>query len=107
MAGKEGGGSRTALRRTVLLLLAVAITTIVVAGVALARIDYVGGGKWNHGSDNASAWSFYYHGSNCHTASIKSGDRIVSKSQRAAGYTAKASWSNTWKVESAYYNNRC
>lgn len=104
---KGEGGGRTTLRRAVLLVLVASIMTIVIAGVALARIDYVGGGKWNHGATNSSVWSYYYHGSKCHSASIKSGSRVVSRSQKPPGYTARSSWQNTWRLESAYWNNRC
>ena len=105
--GKEEGGGRTTLRRTILLLLVVAIMTIVIAGVALARTDYVGGGKWNHGYNSESVWSNYSHKYKCHTASIRSGDKLVSRSQRPPGQTARSSWSNTWKVEQAFWNNEC
>lgn len=107
MAGKEEGGGRPTLRRAVLLVLVAAIMTIVIAGVALARIDYVGGGTWNHGYNSSSVWSYYYHGSKCHTASITSGGRIVAKSKKPPGYWARASWENTWRLERSYWNNQC
>lgn len=103
----EGLGGRAGLRRALLMAAAMAVMTVIVAGIAFARIDYVGGGTWNHGYNDSSVWSYYYHGSRCHTASIKSGNVLVSRSKRPAGYWARASWENTWRVESAYWNNRC
>lgn len=105
--GSVEGGGTTTLKRILLLLLVAGVMTIVIAGVALARIDYVGGGTWNHGYNSSSVWSYYYHGSRCHTASITSGNRLVAKSRKPAGYWAKASWANTWRLERAYWNNRC
>lgn len=96
-----------ALRRSLLLTLMAGVLMLGVAGIAYARTDYVGGGTWNHGYNDSTVWSHYYHGSSCHTASIKSGRELVAKSKKRAGYWARASWANTWKVESAYWNNRC
>ncbi|MFC2266340.1 MAG: lactococcin 972 family bacteriocin [Peptidiphaga sp.] len=79
------------------------------AGSAFAAIKRVGGGTWNYGSGWTSAWSYYTHGSRCHSSAVLGGDHSPQRSgPTRPGRTAVAQDSHKpWQTMSTYWNNRC
>lgn len=80
------------LRRVV--LFGAAAFFLAPAGAALADTDYVGGGKWEHGTTGGNGggtvYSNYYHGGASHGSSVENCDGVVDRSPTVGG----GSWSN-------------
>ena len=80
--------------------------TMVLGAAAPALAASVGGGTWYHGvNDGVKVWSDYYHGSNCHTASVN-GAYFV-RDYASPGYWAVAEAPDTIWIDEAYWNNAC
>ena len=77
------------------------------AGVAIAAVEHVDGGTWDYGEEGDVVWSDYHHPDNCHSSSVKVGDRVID-----SGPTRKGEWSRVkaeaslWSAESAYYKSK-
>jgi lactococcin 972 family bacteriocin len=91
-----------------LLLFVVGVLTLGIAGLAFAAGPYyVGGGKWYHSTQGQDpVYSNYYHGTRCHTSNVWNGVYNPSGPTRA-GYWARASAPNTFRVDRVYWNNSC
>ena len=71
----------------------------VTAMPADAKIDYVGGGTWDHGVGWTKVWSNYKHNKKRHGSSVK-GTRFVD-----SGCVAKGKWSRA-STKRALWGNR-
>lgn len=93
------------LRRTMLLVIFAGVLTLGIAGIASA--DWVGGGRWYHGTNNGYVYSNYHHNYNCHTSAAR-GRYLARSGPTAPGYWARASAPDRWWAwDKAYWNNRC
>lgn len=78
---------------------------IAAAAPALATVESVGGGTWDHGAGTATVWSDYYHGTKCH-GSTAVGEYIDSD-EAAKGSWSFAQASVKLSGNKAYYNTSC
>lgn len=78
---------------------------VAAATPAMAVVEYVGGGTWDHGAGTAIVWSDYYHSSKCHTSTAVG--EYTDKAQAGAGYWSFAQADVALYGNKAYYSTTC
>ena len=99
----------TTRSRIAKLAVATACFTVIPAGLALAVVDYPGGGTWDHGTTLFNVWSNYSHDTLCHTATVTTGGGSVDASgPKLPGETAMARLDKApWDHGSAFWSTSC
>jgi hypothetical protein len=87
--------------------LAVASGALVMAAAApaLAVVENVGGGTWDHGAGTAVVWSDYYHGTKCHGSTAVG--KYIDSDEAGKGSWSFAQAEVALSGNKAYYNTSC
>lgn len=100
--------------KQILLTCVLAAVTILCSSTIVSEYSQnVGGGSWTYGlSDPGNnyymGYSYYYHGSNAHTSSVRLGDEFKRSAITALGKTAMVNSSSQYKITDVewWYNSR-
>lgn len=93
------------LKRGMKAAAAASILVLAGAGPALATIEHVSGGTWDHGAGTAVVWSNYYHDDKCHSSTAVG--EYIDSDEAAAGSWSYAQADVDWSGNEAYYNTSC
>ncbi|WP_017569942.1 lactococcin 972 family bacteriocin [Nocardiopsis halotolerans] len=96
---------KNSIRRTAATVLLASGLAVGATGTALAVVEYVGGGRWEHGFSAGSVYSNYFHGGVCHGSTAVG--TYTDRTSAPAGYTSYATAPEARWGNKTYWRTSC